>query len=81
MVSFPSVYRCAIARRRAIVFFLIFAYAAFRIVHPDEDGRFFDLFFIALLVMVVASQLFWIRRVLDLAERFIPGKPRRAWLA
>jgi hypothetical protein len=81
MVSFPSVYRRAIARRRVIVLLLIFAYAAFRIVHPDEDGRFFDLFFIALLVMVVASQLFWIRRVLDLAERFIPAKPRRAWLA
>jgi uncharacterized protein len=32
-------------------------------------------------VMLIASQLFWIRRVLDLGERFIPGKPRRAWLA
>jgi predicted MPP superfamily phosphohydrolase len=81
MVSFPTIYRRAIAHRRVIVFVLIFAYAAFRIVHPDEEGRFFDLFFIALLVMVVASQLFWIRRVLDLTERFIPGKPRRAWLA
>jgi hypothetical protein len=51
------------------------------LVHPDEEGRFFDLFFIALLVMVVVSQLFWIRRVLDLAERLTTGKPRRAWLA
>jgi predicted MPP superfamily phosphohydrolase len=81
MDSFPSVYRRAVARRRVIVFLLIFAYAAFRIVHPDEEGRFFDLFFIALLVMLTASQLFWIRRTLDLSERFIPGKPRRAWLA
>jgi predicted MPP superfamily phosphohydrolase len=69
------------AYKRIIVFLFIFAYAAFRVVHPDEDGRFFDLFFIALLVMLIASQLFWIRRILDLGERFIPGKPRRAWLA
>lgn len=31
--------------------------------------------------MLIASHLFWIRRVLDLGERFIPGKPRRAWRA
>src|SRR5207253_1213806 len=31
--------------------------------------------------MLIASQLFWIRRILDLGERFIPGNPRRAWLA
>src|ERR1700752_4962125 len=81
MVSFPTVYRSAIAHRRVIVWSLVFAYAAFRVVHPDEDGRFFDLLFLTILVMLVASQLFWIRRALDLGERFIPGKPRRAWLA
>jgi predicted MPP superfamily phosphohydrolase len=81
MVSFSSVYQRVIVHRRVIVFLLIFAYAAFRVVHPDEDGRFFDLFFIALLVMLIASQLFWIRRILDLGERFVSGKPRRAWLA
>jgi hypothetical protein len=69
------------AHKRIIVFSLIFAYAAFRVVHPDEDGRFVDLFFVAILVMLFAGQLFWIRRTLDLGERFIPGKPRRAWLA
>ena len=31
--------------------------------------------------MLVASQLFWVRRILDLGERFIPGKPRRDWVA
>jgi predicted MPP superfamily phosphohydrolase len=31
-------------------------------------------------LIFAASQLFWIRRVVDLGERFIPGKPRRAWL-
>ena len=81
IVSFLTVYQRAITHRRLIVFLLIFAYAAFRVVHPDEDGRFFDLFFIALLVMLMASQLFWIRRILDIGERFVPGKTRRAWLA
>jgi len=44
-------------------------------------GPFYFLLFFAIFVMLIASQLFWIRRVLDLGERFIPGKPRRAWLA
>src|SRR6266446_980256 len=34
-----------------------------------------------LFVLLIVSQLFWIRRALDLGERFIPGKPRRIWLA
>ena len=69
------------AYKRVIVFGLVFAYCAFRLIHPSEDGRFFDLFFFAITVIFVASQLFWIRRALDLGERLIPGKPRRAWLA
>ncbi|HWY06263.1 MAG TPA: metallophosphoesterase [Candidatus Acidoferrales bacterium] len=81
MLSFPTVYKSVIAHWRVIFFLLVFAWAAFRVVHPDEEGRFFDLFFIALPVMLIASQLFWIRRILDIGERFIPGKPRRAWLA
>jgi len=44
-------------------------------------GPFYFLLFFTIFVMLIASQLFWIRRVLDLGERFIPGKPRRAWLA
>src|SRR6266436_2144764 len=36
---------------------------------------------IAALLIIIASQLFWIGRILDLGERLIPGKPRRAWLA
>jgi predicted MPP superfamily phosphohydrolase len=30
--------------------------------------------------MLIASQVFWVVRVVDLGERFIPGKPRRGWL-
>ncbi|HEV2493222.1 MAG TPA: metallophosphoesterase [Terriglobia bacterium] len=68
------------AYTRIIVSSLVFAYAAFLLIHPDEEGRAFDLIFFALLVMLIASQLFWIRRIVDVGERFLPGKPRRAWL-
>ncbi len=75
MISFFRAYK------RAIVFLSIFAYSVFLLIHPDEFGRSIDLLLLALLVMLIAIQSFWIRRVLDLGERFIPGKPRRAWLA
>ncbi len=67
--------------KRAIVFSFLLAYSAFLFIHPGKFGRFWSLFNFALLVMLIASQFFWIRRVLDLGERFIPGKPRRASLA
>ena len=38
------------------------------------------LLFFGIFVLLIVSQLFWIRRALDLGERFIPGKPRRIWL-
>jgi len=63
---------------------LILALATFLIAYPDRGSPIFlvfDLFVIALLLIFVASQFFWIARILDLGERFIPGKPRRAWLA
>jgi predicted MPP superfamily phosphohydrolase len=37
--------------------------------------------FVLFLLLFVASQIFWISCILDLGERFLPGKPRRAWLA
>ncbi|MBA2703841.1 MAG: metallophosphoesterase [Blastocatellia bacterium] len=69
------------ANKRVIIFSLVFAFSAFLLIHPGELGRFYALLFFAIFVMLIASQLFWIRRVLDLGERFIPGKPRPAWLA
>jgi len=54
------------AHKRRIVFGLIFVYAAFLLVHPDEDGRVADLISLALLVMFIASQVFWIRRFIPL---------------
>ncbi len=80
MIRFLTACERVIAHKRSIAFFLVLAYAAFLLIHPDEDGRSVDLFFLALLVTLLASQLFWIRRVVDVGERFLPGKPRRAWL-
>ncbi len=62
---------------RAIVLLLIIALTAL----PILQGDFFALIFFALLLILIASQLFWIARILDLGERFIPGKPRRTLLA
>ncbi len=80
-MKMASIIRFLRAYKRVIVFLLVFAYSVFLLVHPDEFGRAIDLLFLTLLVMLITSQIFWIRRILDLGERFIPGKPRRAWLA
>jgi uncharacterized protein len=75
--SFLLVYRRAADHWRAIILLLILALATFLIAHAD----FFGLSLFALLLLFIASQFFWIGRILDVGERFIPGKPRRAWLA
>src|SRR5258708_38583988 len=77
MVSFPTVYKRVIAHWRAIILLLILAVATV----PIAYGDFFDLITLALFLLFIASQVFWIGRILDLGERFIPGKSRRASLA
>jgi len=80
MVSFPAVYKRVIAHWRAIILLLIIACVVIRAAHFDEFVR-FDLILFALLLIFIASQIFWIGRILDLGVRFIPGRPRRVWLA
>src|SRR5207302_5094651 len=75
--SFLLVYRRVVVHWRAIILLLILAVATV----PIAYGDFFDLITLALFLLSIASQVFWIGRILDLGERFIPGKPRRAWLA
>ena len=70
-----------IAHWRAIIALLILVPAALLVIRLLELNLFFELIGFALLLIFVASQLFWIGRVLDLGQRFIPGKPRRKWLA
>ncbi|HET9309494.1 MAG TPA: metallophosphoesterase [Candidatus Sulfotelmatobacter sp.] len=68
------------AHKRLITFSWV-AFCAFWLTPSwSEVGPFGFLFFFALFVMLIVSQIFWVGRVVDLGERFIPGKPRRAWL-
>jgi hypothetical protein len=62
------------------VLLLILACVAFLVARSDEFGR-FELILLALLLMFLASQIFWIRRLIYVEERLIPGRPRRVWLA
>jgi len=65
------------AHKRTITILLVVLCAFW--LSPRFDIEF--LLFFAIFVLLIVSQLFWIRRALDLGERFIPGKPRRIWLA
>ena len=60
-----------VAHWRAIVLLLILACVAFLVARSDEFGR-FELILLALLLIFIASQFFWIGRILDLGEWFIP---------
>ena len=80
-MKMASIVRFLRAYKRVVAFLLVFGYSAFLLIHPNEFGRMVDLVFFAFLVMLIAGHLFWIRRVLDLGERFIPRKSRPAWRA
>jgi predicted MPP superfamily phosphohydrolase len=58
-----------------IVFFV------FWLIPNRREGPFYFVLFSAVFVMLIASQLFWMGCLLDLGERLIPGKPRRALVA
>src|SRR5438045_3651518 len=77
--TFVAVYRRVVIHWRAIILLLILACVAFLVARSDEFGR-FELILSALLLMFIASQIFWLRRLVDVGERFIPGRPRRSWL-
>ncbi|HEY6181362.1 MAG TPA: metallophosphoesterase [Terriglobales bacterium] len=64
----------------SVIAFLWVVFCAFWLIPNWREGPFYFLFFSAIFVMLIAGQLFWIGRVVDLGERFIPGKPRRAGL-
>ena len=69
--------------KRIIVFllvFCVFAYSAYQFIYPSAFGRVYDLFGVALPVILIASQVFWIRRVRDLGKRVITSKGWRRGL-
>jgi uncharacterized protein len=66
------------AHKRVITFSLV-VICALWLVQGIVHRSYFLAYFIVF-VTLIFSQLFWIGRVLDIGERFIPGKPRRTWL-
>jgi hypothetical protein len=62
------------AHKRVITFSLV-AICALWLVRGIVYRSYF-LGYSLVLVTLIFSQLFWIVRVLDIGERFIPGKPR-----
>jgi len=81
-MKMASIIRFLGTYKRVIVLLLIFAYCVFLLLaDPGAFGASLNLIFFAILLIFIASQFFWIGRILDLGERFIPGKPRRGWLA
>ena len=77
--SFLQSLRRVVAHWRAIVLLLILASAAFQVVRSNGSGP-FDLMELALLLIFIASQIFWIGRFIYVEGRFITGS-RRVWLA
>ncbi len=73
-------YRRVIAHWRVIVLGLILARAAFYVIHPDEFGLFFDLLSLGLLVIFIAGQIFWIKRIIDVVGRFLTSHMGRTRL-
>src|SRR6266705_6333209 len=75
-----AVYRRVVIHCRAIILLLILACVAFLVARSDEFGR-FELILFALLLIFIASQLFWICRLIHVEGWFISGRRRRVWLA
>jgi uncharacterized protein len=78
--SFLLVCRRVFVHWRPIILLLILACVAFLVASSDEFGR-FELILLALFLIFIASQIFWLGRLVDVGELFIPGRPRRVWLA
>src|SRR5258708_25576982 len=72
MVSFHTVYQRVVVHWRAIVLLLILAVAAV----PIAYGDYFDLITLALFLLFIASQVFWIGRIVDLGKWLFPDQPR-----
>jgi uncharacterized protein len=70
-----------VAHWRLVVSVLILAVFTPLVKLLLELNVFFLLIGFALLLIFIASHVFWIGRVLDLGQRFMPGKPGRARLA
>jgi len=79
-VAIAMFLRRVVSHWRAIILLLILPCVVFLEARFDEFAR-FDLILLALLLIFIVSQIFWLGRLVDVLERFIPGRPRRVWLA
>ena len=70
--SFHRVYRRVAVHWRAIVLLAILALAAI----PIAYGDYFDLITLAVLLLFIASQVFWIGRIVDIGKWLFPDQPR-----
>src|SRR5213594_733723 len=70
--SFLLVYRRVVVHWRAIILLLILAIATV----PVAYGDFLDLITLALFLLFIASQVFWIGRIVDLGKWLFPDQPR-----
>ena len=61
-------------KRVSVIIFSWVALCAFVLIPNWREGPFYFLFFSTLFVTLIASQLFWIPRVVGLGERFIHGR-------
>ena len=75
MISFLRAHK-----RVSVIIFSWVVFCALVLIPNWREGPFYFLFFSTLFLTLLASQLFWIPQVVDLGERFVPGKSRRSWL-
>lgn len=81
MTSFRTAFQRVRAQWRVIGSALVIVFLCFLLARPDLWGLSIGLVFLAIFILLIACQLFWVDRLVDLGERFLPGKPRRGWLA
>jgi hypothetical protein len=75
MVSFPTIYQRVVVHWRAIILLVILTRVAFLVASSDEFVS-FELNLFALLLIFIASQVFWIGRIVDLGKWLLPDQPR-----
>ncbi|HLF13761.1 MAG TPA: metallophosphoesterase [Bacteroidota bacterium] len=68
-------------KRMTVIALSWVVFCVFWLIPNRREGPVYFLLFSAVFVTLIASQLFWIGCVVDLGDRFVPGKARRAWRA
>src|SRR5260370_32529726 len=81
MKTLTTMIRFFSAHKRVSVIILSWvALCAFVLIPNWREGPFAFLFFSALFLTLIASQVFWIPRIVGLGERFIHGRRWRVWV-